>query len=393
MDLRWQMAMLTMRARWFLQKTGRNLGDNRVTSMGFDMSKVEYYNCHRKGHFAREYRSPEDSRRFGATEPQRRTAPVENSTSNALVSQCDGIGCYDWSYQAEDEPANFSLMVITSSSSSSDNEVPSCSKACSKAYAHLHSQYDKLTDDFQKSQFDVLSNQAGLESVEARLVVYKQNESILEENIKLINIDVQARDTALTNEKHGLGYCSSESDCESFSPSSPSDRLQPSGGYHVVPPPITRTFMPPKTYFVFHTAPIDVETDHCAFTVQLSPSKPTQDLSYTNRPFAPIIEHCVSDFEDESETNDPQSVPSFVQVTAAQAPVVSDAKGKKGKWGNPRYALKDKRVIDSECSRHMTGNMSYLSDFEELNGRYVAFGGNLKGGKISGKGRIKTGKL
>nr|GEY85458.1 hypothetical protein [Tanacetum cinerariifolium] len=54
---------------------------------------------------------------------------------------------------------------------------------------------------------------------------------------------------------------------------------------------------------------------------------------------------------------------------------------------------KDKGVIDSRCSRHMTGNMSYLSDFEYLNGGYVAFGGNPKGGKISRKGKIKTGKL
>nr|GEY02283.1 putative ribonuclease H-like domain-containing protein [Tanacetum cinerariifolium] len=61
--------------------------------------------------------------------------------------------------------------------------------------------------------------------------------------------------------------------------------------------------------------------------------------------------------------------------------------------GNPQQALKDKGVIDSRCSSHMTGNMSNLSDFEELNGGYVAFGGNLKGGKITGKGKIKTGKL
>nr|GEW27529.1 ribonuclease H-like domain-containing protein [Tanacetum cinerariifolium] len=222
MDLRWQMAMLTIRAR-------------------------------RKGHFARECRSPKDSRRSGATEPQRRSVPVENSTSNALVSQCDGIGSYDWSYQAEKEPANFALIAITSSSSSSDN---------------------KLTNDFQKSQFNVLSYQAGLKSVEARLVVYKQNESILEENITLLKEEVQAR----------------ESDSKILSPSSPSDRLQPSGGYHVVPPPITGTFMPPKPDLVFHTAPIDVETDHSAFTVQLSPSKHTQDLSHTTRPLAPIIE-------------------------------------------------------------------------------------------------------
>nr|GEW53804.1 hypothetical protein [Tanacetum cinerariifolium] len=122
MDLRWQMAMLTMTAKRFLQKTGRNLGDNRVTTMGFDMSKVECYNYHRKGHFARECRSPKDTRRTSAAKPQRRHVPVEASTSNALVSQCDGIESYDWSYQAEEEPANFALMAITSSSSSSDNE-------------------------------------------------------------------------------------------------------------------------------------------------------------------------------------------------------------------------------------------------------------------------------
>nr|GEV45345.1 ribonuclease H-like domain-containing protein [Tanacetum cinerariifolium] len=97
MDLRWQMAMLTMRARRFLQKTGRNLGANGPTSMGVDMSKVECFNCHRKGHFDRECRSPKDSRRPAVAEPQKRT-----------------------SYQVEEEPANFALMDF--SSSSSDNE-------------------------------------------------------------------------------------------------------------------------------------------------------------------------------------------------------------------------------------------------------------------------------
>nr|GFB06239.1 hypothetical protein [Tanacetum cinerariifolium] len=257
------MAMLTMRARRFLQKIGRNLGDNRPTSMGFDMSKVECYNCHRNGHFVRECRSPNDSRTPGAADPQRRTVLVETSTSNALVSQCDGTGSYDWSYQAEEEPANFALMAFSSSSFSSNKEVPSCSKACSKAYAQLHSQYDKLNDDFRKSQFDVLSYQA-------------------------------------------------ESDYGSFSPSSLPDRSQPSGRYHVVPPPIIRTFIPPKPDLVFHTAPIAVETDHSAFSVQLSTSKPAQDLSHTNRPSAPIIEDWVSDSEDEYETTAPQNVPSFV---------------------------------------------------------------------------------
>nr|GFA60005.1 hypothetical protein [Tanacetum cinerariifolium] len=54
--------------------------------------------------------------------------------------------------------------------------------------------------------------------------------------------------------------------------------------------------------------------------------------------------------------------------------------------GYPQQALKDKGVIDSGCSRYMTRNISYLSDFEEINSGYVAFCGNLKGGKITGKG-------
>nr|GFA71697.1 hypothetical protein [Tanacetum cinerariifolium] len=107
--------------------------------MGFDMAKVECYNCHRKGHFAWECRSPKESRRTVVAEPQRRNVLVETSTSNALVSQCDGTGTYDWSYQAEEAPNNFALMAFTSFSSnlSSDNEVSSCSKACSKAYSQL----------------------------------------------------------------------------------------------------------------------------------------------------------------------------------------------------------------------------------------------------------------
>nr|GEZ55205.1 hypothetical protein [Tanacetum cinerariifolium] len=272
MDMKWQMAMFTMRARKFIQKTGRNLGVNGPTSMG-----------------------------TAVAEPQRRNVPVETSTSNALVSQCDGTGTYDWSYQAEEDSTNFVLMAFTPSSSnlSSDNEVSSCSKACSKAYSQLQTQYDTLTENFHKSQFDVMSYETGLESVEARLLVYKQNKSVLEENIKLLNIKVQLRDTALTTlrqkldttekerddlnlklekfqtsskrltnlsasqtlEKAGLGYnsqvftkdmfdCdnyySSESGSESWPPSNLYDMFVPSGGYHAVPPPVSGTFMTPK---------------------------------------------------------------------------------------------------------------------------------------------------
>ncbi|GJV97488.1 ribonuclease H-like domain-containing protein [Tanacetum coccineum] len=61
--------------------------------------------------------------------------------------------------------------------------------------------------------------------------------------------------------------------------------------------------------------------------------------------------------------------------------------------GNPQQDLKDKEVIDSGCSRHMTGNKSYLTDYEEIDGGFIAFGGNSKGGKITRKGKIRTCKL
>nr|GFC83526.1 hypothetical protein [Tanacetum cinerariifolium] len=91
-DLKWQMAMLTIRAKRFLQSYRRNLGANGTTSIGFDMSNVECYNFHRRGHFAKEGMSPRDTRN---KDTQRRIVLVKTSTSNALVSQCDGVGSYD----------------------------------------------------------------------------------------------------------------------------------------------------------------------------------------------------------------------------------------------------------------------------------------------------------
>ncbi|GJR27346.1 putative ribonuclease H-like domain-containing protein [Tanacetum coccineum] len=61
--------------------------------------------------------------------------------------------------------------------------------------------------------------------------------------------------------------------------------------------------------------------------------------------------------------------------------------------GNLQLELQEKRVIDSGCSRHMTGNKSYLSDYEEIDGGFFVFEGDPKGGRITGKGKISTGKL
>ncbi|GKD65287.1 ribonuclease H-like domain-containing protein [Tanacetum coccineum] len=104
MDLRWQMYMLTIRARRLLKNILRKLTVNGNKTIGFDKSKVECYNCHKRGHFVRECRA------------SRRSVPVETSTSTALVS-CDGLGGYDWSDLVEEGP-NYALMAF-----SSDSEV------------------------------------------------------------------------------------------------------------------------------------------------------------------------------------------------------------------------------------------------------------------------------
>nr|GEV17581.1 uncharacterized mitochondrial protein AtMg00810-like [Tanacetum cinerariifolium] len=105
-------------------------------------------------------------------------------------------------------------------------------------------------------------------------------------------------------------YYSSESDNDSWSPRNLYDRFVLSRGYHDVSPPMTGTFMPPKPDFVFHTPPSD-ENEHLAFNVQLSPTKPEQDLPTPSN--APIIKDWVSDFEEEDIPQVTNDVPSLAQ--------------------------------------------------------------------------------
>nr|GEU41767.1 ribonuclease H-like domain-containing protein [Tanacetum cinerariifolium] len=155
MDLKWQMAMPIMRARRFLQKTGRNLGANETATIGYDMSKVECYNCHRRGHFARECRSLRDNRN---KDTLKRTVLVEahQVLQDLIMSDKTGL--------------RYDSQVF-------DRQVFDCEE--------LHS--------------------------------YESDDSV---------------------------------------PTSPvTDRYQSGKGYHVVPPPYTGTFMPPKPDLIFNDAP------------------------------------------------------------------------------------------------------------------------------------------
>nr|GEX51360.1 hypothetical protein [Tanacetum cinerariifolium] len=445
-DLKWQMAMLTMRARRFLHRTGRNLGANGTTSIGFDMSKVECYNCHIRDHFARECRSHRNK------DTQRRNVQVETFTSNALVSQCDGVGSYDWSFQADEEPTNYALVAFTSSSSlSSDNEVAPCSKACSKVYATVQSHYDKLTVDFRKSQFDVLSYKSGLEIVKARLVVYQKNENMFEEDIKLLKLDVMLRDNALVElrkkfeaaekerdelkhtlekfqtslknlskllesqiiDKTGLGYdnqmfTSIVFDCDELNSSESNVSVPPSLVHDRTS--VTSAKHPKQATNLRKDIPKSRGHKHSwnrkACFVCKSLNHLIKDCDYYEKQMVqkPPAKHVVHKLQAPirrpiNHRPAPKNSNFHQKVTTAKTNKVNAVKGTNGNWiqvshglgpqktlsflfdvhGNPQQALKDKGVIDSGCSRYMTGNISYLSDFKEINRGYVAFGGNPKG--------------
>ncbi|GKC09483.1 hypothetical protein Tco_1001093 [Tanacetum coccineum] len=140
MDLKCQVAMVTIRVKRFIKKTGRNLNFNGKETVGFDKTKVECYNCHRRGG-------------------------------------------YDWSFQVEEGPTNFALMAFTS---------------------HGLSSSDSKREALNKSNLEIIGYQIGLESLEVRIVVHEKNESVYEEKIEFLNYDVQVKDISIKNLKNQL---------------------------------------------------------------------------------------------------------------------------------------------------------------------------------------------
>nr|GEV99095.1 putative reverse transcriptase domain-containing protein [Tanacetum cinerariifolium] len=161
---------------------------------------------------------------------------------------------------------------------------------------------------------------------------------------------------------------------------------------HVVPTSVlTKSKLVPLTA----ARPITIVVLHLHVT------RPRPAKTIVTKPHSPPRRHI-----NHRPTPKPSNFPQ--KVTTVKAPKVNAFKGVEGNWvWKPkclildhvsRYtsalmtlkkfdytdALRRSKVIDSRCSRHMTGNMTYLSNFEEINGGYVAFGGNPKGGKISG---------
>ncbi|GKB74984.1 ribonuclease H-like domain-containing protein [Tanacetum coccineum] len=305
MDLKWQVAMISMRMKKFYKKTGRKLQFDAKEPVGFDKTKVECYNCHKTGHFARECRikGNQDNRRRDAwnsgNKDGSRTGKKEDS--KALVT-IDGEGV-DWTNHSE-EDEDYALMACNSSES--DTEVTSCSNKCKESYANLKKLYDAQREQLSDASIEIKAYSQGLKKVEAQLVAHQQGQLWYEQKIKFMKIDIDDKTDVLTyhkkllaeaqkekedlKAKFGLGYgdhrydgilsyenevlqsvfMNKESDVEK---QLLYDRFVTEGGMHAVPPPMTGNYMP--------SGP-DIEVDYSQFTYGPKQTQPSESKSETS---------------------------------------------------------------------------------------------------------------
>ncbi|GKD30974.1 ribonuclease H-like domain-containing protein [Tanacetum coccineum] len=325
--------MLTMRVKRFLKKTGRNLNFNGKETVGFDKTKVECYNCHRRGHFARECRAPRNQGNRNG-DILRRIIRVETPV-NALVVQ-DGIG--------------------SSSSSSSDSEVSTCSKACLKSYESLKEHFDKQKEQLKKSNLEIIGYQLGLESLEDR--INQLAEALREKDdlkLKLEKFETSSKNLTdllnsqiSVNNKTGIGFGSQmtenelhdiyKNNCEVFESASDSsvneieeennqvnDRFKKVEGYHAVLPPYTGNYMPSRSDLSFAGLDDSVYKTNVSKTITSVPrnestasksSKDNLEQPKDVRPSAPIIEEWESDSDDDCmiRPSFEQNKPSYAKI-------------------------------------------------------------------------------
>ncbi|GJU05316.1 ribonuclease H-like domain-containing protein [Tanacetum coccineum] len=403
MDIKWQMAMLTTISKRFLNKTGRKIN-----------AKVECYNCHKKGHFARECRAPRENRN---REP------------------------------AEEGPTNFTLMAYTSSSSDSelrDNALTELKNKFEKAekerddlkltlekFGNSSKNLSKLleiqvSDKFKTgvgfdSQvvdshvFDSQENERYKTSEEYHVVPPPYTGNFMPPKYDLILADEgeyvfsesisdseDENETEFKSKQRKPSFAKTEFVKSNEHVKTPRESVKKIENKKQAKYPRKNSQSPRAAVSVNTARPIN--TAYTRPTVN-SARKASNVLNkahtHVRRPFNKSTTNKNSNLKEKVNT-----VKGDV-TTAGPKAVVSNNKGNEANvvkasacwvWrpkqkGNPQLELQEKGVIDSGCSRHMTGNKSYLSDYEEIDGGFVAFGGDPKGGRITGKGKISTGKL
>ncbi|GJU54896.1 putative ribonuclease H-like domain-containing protein [Tanacetum coccineum] len=314
MDLRWQMPMLTMRAK------------SATTATREDIL-------------------------LGSAELQ------EIKTRRTRKAQ-EGV-------QRKEEGPNYALMAYSSSSSNSDVSNDSNLEEKLEFYKKKESVYvekiNGLKWDIQVGEITIRELRKKLEKIQKEKDSIQFNIDKFENSSKSLNKLIECQ--IVDNCKKGLGY----------------------EKYNAVPPAYTRNFMPPTPDLSFTGLDEFVNkpiVENRKFDEEVSKVVRKSDDS-------PIIEDWVSDSEEESvsqtKTEKKTVKPSIAKKEFVKHKQQEKTTRKTVKQGNIQMNLQDQGVIDSGCSRHMTGNMFYLIDYEEIDGGYVAFGGNPKGRKITGK--------
>ncbi|GJS51077.1 hypothetical protein Tco_0624439 [Tanacetum coccineum] len=291
MDLKWQLALLSMRAR-------RNPKSQESRPRNYDQGN----------------RNPDSSRR---------TVNVEDTSSKAMVA-IDGAG-FDWSFMAEEEvPTNMARMAL------SDSEVynnKTCSNTCLKSYETLKSRYDNLRIELNKYEFDLANYNRGLASVEEQLVFYKKNEGMLCDQIAVLKRDASFHDLEINALNIQIERLKKEKESnqikiDNFENASKSlDKLIGSQisdnnikglGYNVVPPPPTGLFEPPTIDLSNSGLEEFKEPEFEGYGVKVNKSVCENSSNEIKKTFdAPIIEDWVSDYdEDESVVKVLESVNS-----------------------------------------------------------------------------------
>nr|GEX80991.1 hypothetical protein [Tanacetum cinerariifolium] len=434
-DLKRQLALLSMRARRYLQRTGKKITINGSDTAGYDKIKVECFNYHKMGHFARECKSPRSQESKPRNQDSsRKTMIVEETSSKAMVT-IDGSG-YDWSYIGDDQvPTNMALMPFSDSEKVFDapiiedwvfNYDEDDSEEVvlkSKKVQHKPEQVNQPRKENQnprnnrknKNQMKIqklgvgfqFSNKAccmcGSFSHLIKDYDFHDKKTVLKPVSKTMEKKYGQREVRpVWNHAMRVNHQNFSNYRRNFAPITV---LTKSG---VVPISIarqssSRVAAPVSTVRLIITVtpkPIvnDAKSRQNAFqkTHSLSRRPFHKQTSLQNRYLVNTAKvksiNTVYTCKGKSVTSAVRKQGSNVVKSSAcwvwrpkikiQDHVSKNSGSyicKRFNYGNPQVALRDTVIFDSGCSRHITKNKSFLLDYQEYDRGFVAFAGSSKG--------------